>query len=160
MSAVLDTLKKDAVRREASGFATMHGDPLDAVIQYGNYTSSVSHTFVGSGTSAESRAVIAYTTHGAPHRVGFSGQEGEPEVFGVIRSANFVVRSMNDAATMGPQSTLWVVEAIEHDGRGVVVVNTPRKRIHSEVISVCTADLPRKRPRIVLSDRLDEEENA
>lgn len=161
MSGSLDALKKDADRRQATGFATMHPDPgTPSVFLDTDYASSVSQAFLGPDTAAGCHMVVAYSTRSAPHYVGPFSPDIELEVFGVIRSSDFVVRSTRETATMSLPGVVRMIEPVEQHERGVMILRMPRKVIHTEQVSVVTAALPKKRPHVILSDRTRGEENV
>ena len=77
----------------------------------------------------------------------------------MFRSEYPVVRRQMNAATMSGAS-IFVISFDGENQRGMVVLNMPRKSIHSQAVSFYTAKLKRKSPRIILGGRAHGEENA
>lgn len=160
MSAVYDTLKKDRLlRQQAMGFATMRGDPIETSGAVDDYASTVSQTFVGSAFVASAAPVYALGIQGARqwYTPGVDEADKLLTIAGVYRVP---IRGPTEATTMA-LGGVWVIsDPVEDREIGVVRLAWPRRVIHSERIRIRIAQLPRRRPRTIISDAHLGEENA
>jgi hypothetical protein len=149
MSAVFDDAKSRALHEQARGFTTVPTTPAAGVMP--EYSSSSLGGYVRSAFMTG--AVIVYALHGEQHDVGESvGGKVLP-----LRGAQvFPLIGETDTSTMSLGSA-WVASEPEVYNSGVLKLPWERKVIYSRNAAVKTSQLPRRAPRTIIADFLDEE---
>jgi hypothetical protein len=150
MSAVFDALRQDAVRREGAGFTTIQAQPVEYL---SGKDPRVTTTSTSVGAAVSGRAIF----------ISYSATMGLPEEFDLrgatlAQSEMIFVPTQKETSTMGTGSILFV--NFGNNLRGVVALDLPRKRIHSEDVTFYTAKLKRKMPTTIIGGRDYGEENA
>ena len=148
MNAVYESVRQKAMRRQAGGFATMHGEPA-VHVTIPEYSSSSLKQYVGS--AFVSGAVMLYALHEEPHVMG-----DRAGIFPVSGASLFPLLGETNTSTMsigGP----WVSSEPEAYNSEIVRLPWKRKVIRSGRIQLRTAELPRRKPRTIIGDYLADE---
>lgn len=158
MSAVFDTLRQEALEREETGFTTMRAQPFGFFVEPGDFWSTANQTLVTS-TASMGSYVVAYSAPKLNRIASMSNWDVDTGLLGVVRSDSFFVRRHANTATMSGGAVLLIAFGPSQE-RGVIVLNMPRKKIHTQTVSFFTAQLKRKVPHVILGGRTHGEENA
>jgi len=153
MSAVYEEVKRKAMRQQVQGFATMYGEPAEPMAGIiSEYSSSTVGQDVGS--TFLTGPIILYAQHGEPHEMG-----DRAKILPVRGERLFPLFGQSHTSTMSLGSA-WVAAEPEVYNGGVVRLPWARRVICSGKVRFKTAQLPRRLPRTLVGDFLDDEGNG
>lgn len=142
---------RSSVRRSGgAGSGTMYGLPSESELAYED-TSTVSNY----AYPLIADALLPYKSKSRPRLSEDFALSRETAVFEI---GYLATQLLYDTATMAGTPRIQVVEleSVEPYARGLSIVRMPREAIETDEAVIRTAEIPRKRPRVVLSDRAGE----